>query len=285
MKEVKLTFAVNSAALHNGCRQICTHGLVWHKQLLVHFSFNVLEIIIALHRSSSPTPDTHSHTQHVHWSLLTLVKPAEGHEHTAKDEALEVGRLALLHSQTREQDVRSQYFWISNDNDFKKKYFILQRNYSDRGFYASILLYNAGHFYCLIYCLRFHALHSRIQGYSHGVFRGHGFGSLLRALHHPCFFYKPVSVHHRALNLGHIELGEGTAYFNAQNNSCVQCRLRRVKLIKNAILESCPSANKFKCCVIRGHVKPAVKTSSNQCRFTCLILINKHTLLLQSEKI
>lgn len=32
------------------------------------------------------------------------------------------------------------------------------------------------------------------QGYSRGVFRGHGFDALLRTLHHPHFFYKPVSI-------------------------------------------------------------------------------------------
>lgn len=204
MEEVKLIVAVNSAALHNGCRQICTHARVWHKQLWIHFSFNVLEIIIALHRFFSPFQRTHSHTQHVRWSLLTLVKAAEGHERTVKEKAFAVARLTLVHSQTREHSVRSQYFWILNDKDFSK-YFILLGIYFNQGFYASILLYNARILYCLIYCLCIHALHSRIQGYSHGVFRGHGFGPLLRALHHPCFFYKPVSVHHRALNLGNIE--------------------------------------------------------------------------------
>lgn len=69
-----------------------------------------------------------------------------------------------------------------------------------------ILLYIAGNHDCLIYSLYLLTLRSRIQSHSHGVFRGHGFVPLLGALHHPCFFYQPVSVRDQALNLGHVEL-------------------------------------------------------------------------------
>lgn len=133
------------------------------------------------------------------------------------------------------------------------KYFILQENNSNQSFYSWTLLYNAVNICCLIYCLYFLILHSRIQGNSHGVFRGHCFGPLLGALHHPRFFYKPVSVHGPAMNLSRIELS--MLKHTSMVRTIIMFNAARGMFLfglKYAILEGRPSANKFQCFVRRA---------------------------------
>lgn len=149
---------MNSAALHNGCWQINTRALVWDKQLWIHFSFNVLEIIIALHRFFSPPRHSHTHTPYTCAGFSRLWSGLPFKLKVMRIRVKKVPRSRMVHTDAP-SDMRAGHLipilrthkWQSLQHhiSFRREIIII---YTYTLLSACILLYISGNLDCLIYC-------------------------------------------------------------------------------------------------------------------------------------